>query len=216
MKTWLAYWPNWQLAVALGFVGLCALGGAWLQSDYLLQVMALAAIFAAMGTAWAIAGGLSGLLLLGYISFFGIGAYLDGLLLTKFGVNPWLCLVLAFFAAAGLAWLVSLVTLRFGLGEDYFAMFTVALSQVALLAEDRLRGGSADRRGAGAGAHGVEEDLELSAARRFSGHREALGPFARDESGAGARGVRAADRLVKLRRELLVLGLGRLLPRGRG
>lgn len=130
MKTWLAYWPNWQLAVALGFVGLCALGGAWLQSDYLLQVMALAAIFAAMGTAWAIAGGLSGLLLLGYISFFGIGAYLDGLLFTKFGVNPWLCLLLAFFAAAGLAWLVSLVTLRFGLGEDYFAMFTVALSQV--------------------------------------------------------------------------------------
>lgn len=34
------------------------------------------------------------------------------------------------FSAALLAWLISLVTLRFGLGEDYFAMFTVALSQV--------------------------------------------------------------------------------------
>jgi branched-chain amino acid transport system permease protein len=130
MKSWLAFWPNWQLAVTLGFVALCALLGAWLQSDYLLQVMVLAAVFAAMGTAWAIAGGLSGLLLLGYISFFGIGAYLDGLLFTKLGVNPWLCMVLAFVAGAALAWLVSRVTLRFGLGEDYFAMFTVALSQV--------------------------------------------------------------------------------------
>jgi branched-chain amino acid transport system permease protein len=130
LKSWLAFWPNWQLAVALGFVALCALLGAWLQSDYLLQVMVLAAVFAAMGTAWAIAGGLSGLLLLGYISFFGIGAYLDGLLFTKLGINPWLCMVLAFVAAAALAWLVSVLTLRFGLGEDYFAMFTVALSQV--------------------------------------------------------------------------------------
>ncbi len=127
---WLADWPNWQLAVALGFVALCAAVGSFLQSDYLLQVMVLAAVFAAMGTAWAIAGGLSGLLLLGYISFFGLGAYLDGLLFTKLGVNPWLCMVLSFFAAAALAWLVSRVTLRFGLGEDYFAMFTVALSQV--------------------------------------------------------------------------------------
>ncbi len=127
---WLADWPNWQLAVALSFVALCAAVGSFLQSDYLLQVMVLAAVFAAMGTAWAIAGGLSGLLLLGYISFFGLGAYLDGLLFTKLGVNPWLCMVLSFFAAAALAWLVSRVTLRFGLGEDYFAMFTVALSQV--------------------------------------------------------------------------------------
>lgn len=130
MNRWLANWPNWQLAVALSFVALCALLGSFLQSDYLLQVMVLAAVFAAMGTAWAIAGGLSGLLLLGYISFFGLGAYIDGLLFTKFGVNPWLCMVLSFFSAALLAWMVSRVTLRFGLGEDYFAMFTVALSQV--------------------------------------------------------------------------------------
>jgi len=130
MKRFLSEWTHWQLAVSLGFVVLCALGATVVESDYFVQVMVLAAIYAAVGTAWAIAGGLSGLLLLGYISFFGVGAYLDGLLFTKAGINPWLCIVLSFFAAALLAWLVSLVTLRFGLGEDYFAMFTVALSQV--------------------------------------------------------------------------------------
>jgi branched-chain amino acid transport system permease protein len=128
--SFLSNWLNWQLLVALSFVALCAIGSQFVQSDYLIQVMVLAAVYAAVGTAWAIAGGLSGTLLLGYISFFGLGAYVDGLLFTKMGINPWLCIVLAFFAAAILAWLISLVTLRFGLGEDYFAMFTVALSQV--------------------------------------------------------------------------------------
>ena len=129
-KSFIADWANWQLCVALGFVLVCAVGASFVSSDYLLQVMVLAAIYAAIGTAWSVAGGLSGLLLLGYISFFGAGAYIDGLLFTKAGFNPWLCIVLSFFSAALLAWLISLVTLRFGLTEDYFAMFTVALSQV--------------------------------------------------------------------------------------
>ncbi len=129
-RPFLADWRNWQAVVALGFVVIAGLAGSFAASDYFLQIMVLAVIYAAMGTAWSIAGGLSGLLLLGYISFFGVGAYVDGLLFTKFGVNPWLCLVIGAAVAAALAWLIALVTLRFGLSEDYFAMFTVALSQV--------------------------------------------------------------------------------------
>jgi len=129
-RPFLADWLNWQAVVAFGFVVVTGLAGGFAGSDYFLQIMVLAVIYAAMGTAWSIAGGLSGLLLLGYISFFGIGAYVDGLLFTKYGVNPWLCMVIGAAVAAALAWLIALVTLRFGLSEDYFAMFTVALSQV--------------------------------------------------------------------------------------
>jgi len=129
-RPFLADWLNWQAVVALGFVVVTGLAGGFAGSDYFLQIMVLAVIYAAMGTAWSIAGGLSGLLLLGYISFFGVGAYVDGLLFTKYGVNPWLCMVIGAAVAAALAWLIALVTLRFGLSEDYFAMFTVALSQV--------------------------------------------------------------------------------------
>jgi len=97
MTKFLSEWNNWQLVVALGFVLLCALGGSAVESDYVIQVMVLAAVYAAVGTAWSIAGGLSGLLLLGYISFFGLGAYVDGVFFTKLGLNPWLCIVLGFF-----------------------------------------------------------------------------------------------------------------------
>jgi branched-chain amino acid transport system permease protein len=123
-------WQGWQLLVCAGFLGLAALAGAWVQSNYYVQIMTLTAIYAAVGVAWAISGGLSGLLLLGYISFFGLGAYVNGLLFTKYGISPWFALFLAAGAAALLGWIVALITLRFGLSEDYFAMFTVALSQV--------------------------------------------------------------------------------------
>jgi branched-chain amino acid transport system permease protein len=123
-------WQGWQMLVCAAFLGLAVLAGAWVQSNYYVQIMTLTAIYAAVGIAWAISGGLSGLLLLGYISFFGLGAYVNGLLYTKYGVSPWISLFLAAGAAALLGWLVALVTLRFGLSEDYFAMFTVALSQV--------------------------------------------------------------------------------------
>lgn len=128
-----ADWLNAQLALCVSALVLAALIGWAIESTYYLQIMGLAAIYAAIGISWAIAGGLSGLLLLGYISFFGIGAYANGLLFTRFGVSPWANLVLAAAVAAVLALLIAAVTLRFGLNEDYFALFTVAVSQVLRL-----------------------------------------------------------------------------------
>jgi branched-chain amino acid transport system permease protein len=128
-----ADWLNLQLALVLVLVA-GTVGAGWLvESTYYVQIMVLTAIYGAVGIAWSIAGGLGGLLLLGYISFFGLGAYVNGLLFTKFGVSPWLNLPIAAAVAALLALVVAAVTLRFGLNEDYFAMFTVAVSQVLKL-----------------------------------------------------------------------------------
>lgn len=128
-----ADWLNLQLGLSLGLVVLAGLAGWLIESTYYVHIMVLTAIYAAVGLAWAIAGGLGGLLLLGYISFFGIGAYVNGLLFAKFAVSPWANLVIAAGVAGVLALLIAAVTLRFGLNEDYFAMFTVALSQVLKL-----------------------------------------------------------------------------------
>jgi branched-chain amino acid transport system permease protein len=126
-------WLNLQLAVSLVLLAAAGVGGSLVSSTYYVQIMVLTAIYAAIGVAWAIAGGLGGVLLLGYISFFGVGAYVNGLLLSKYGLSPWLNLVLAAVVAAGLALVIAAIALRFGLNEDYFAMFTVAVSQVLKL-----------------------------------------------------------------------------------
>jgi branched-chain amino acid transport system permease protein len=123
-------WLNWQIAVTLAFVFVIGVLGIFTTSTYYLQIMVLTAIYAAIGVSWTISGGFGGMLLLGYISFFGVGAYVNGVLFTKFGVSPWLCLPIAAAVTAALALAIAAMTLRFGLSEDYFAMFTVALSQV--------------------------------------------------------------------------------------
>ena len=96
-------------------------------------ILVLATIYAAVAASWSIAGGLGGLLLLGFISFYGVGAYTNGILLTKYGISPWLNIFIAGGVAALLGWLIAAVTLRYELSEDYFAMFTVGVSQVLKL-----------------------------------------------------------------------------------
>ncbi len=126
----LSDWLNFQLTCCLLVIAAAAASTLFIESNYMIQILVLTTIYAMVGVAWAIAGGLSGLLLLGFISFFGIGAYVNGLLFTKFGISPWLNLPIAGLAAGLLAAGIAGLTLRFGLNEDYFAMFTVALSQV--------------------------------------------------------------------------------------
>lgn len=126
----LSNWLDWQLMAGCVVVLLAAAIGVSSPSEYVVQVITLGALYAAVATAWSIAGGMGGLLLLGIISFFGVGAYVNGILFTKYGISPWINLFLGFLVAAALGRLIAALTLRFGLSEDYFAMFTVGISQV--------------------------------------------------------------------------------------
>lgn len=126
----LSNWLDWQLIAGFIVILIAATVGVASPSEYVVQVITLGALYAAVATAWSIAGGMGGLLLLGIISFFGIGAYVNAILFTKYGISPWINLFLGFLLAAALGRLIAALTLRFGLSEDYFAMFTVGISQV--------------------------------------------------------------------------------------
>ncbi len=128
----LSNWLDWQVTVTALFIAAVAAGGVSSSSDRGIQIV-LATIYAAVAASWSIAGGLGGLLLLGFISFYGVGAYTNGILLTKYGISPWLNIFIAGGVAALLGWLIAAVTLRYELSEDYFAMFTVGVSQVLKL-----------------------------------------------------------------------------------
>jgi branched-chain amino acid transport system permease protein len=126
----LSNWLDWQLVAGLFVIAVAAAIGVSSPSEYVVQVVTLGALYAAVASAWSIAGGMGGMLLLGIISFFGVGAYTNAILFTKYGISPWLNLMLGFLVAAALGRLIAAITLRFGLSEDYFAMFTVGISQV--------------------------------------------------------------------------------------
>ena len=72
--------------------------------------------------------GLAGLLDLGYVAFYAVGAYSYALLATTFGLSFWVCLPLAgvFAATAGLILGFPVLRLR----GDYFAIVTLGFGEI--------------------------------------------------------------------------------------
>ncbi|MGK4924743.1 branched-chain amino acid ABC transporter permease [Bordetella hinzii] len=109
---------------------LLALALPWLLEDqgYGIRVFTLVLLFAAMGQAWNIVGGLANQISLGHAAFFGLGAYTSTLLLLRFGLSPWLGMLAAMLIAAMAGGLLSLPTMR--LRGHYFALATLAFGEV--------------------------------------------------------------------------------------
>jgi len=80
----------------------------------------------------------SGQLSLGHGGMMLIGAYTSTLLVMKLGLSSWAALVLAGFAAAGLAFLVGFPFVR--LKGIYFAMITLFLAAIIILNAEQWRG----------------------------------------------------------------------------
>ena len=118
------YWP--YLLAALAVAVLLPL---WLApSGYLIRVLTLALLFAALGQAWNIVGGLANQISLGHAAFFGLGAYTSTLLLINFGLSPWIGMLAAAGIGALAAFVLSFPTMR--LSGHYFALATLAFSEV--------------------------------------------------------------------------------------
>ncbi len=75
--------------------------------------------------------GFCGLLDLGFVGFYGIGAYTAGLLILKMGVSFWLVLPLA--ALNGAIWGILLGAPTLRLTGDYFAIVTFGFSEIVVL-----------------------------------------------------------------------------------
>ena len=109
---------------------LVALAAPWFfdARGYGIRVLCMIFLFAAVAQAWNIVGGLANQISLGHAAFFGIGAYTSTILLIKFGVSPWLGLVVGMVLAMALAVLLALPTLK--LAGHYFALATLAFAEV--------------------------------------------------------------------------------------
>ncbi|MGA2550193.1 MAG: branched-chain amino acid ABC transporter permease [Burkholderiaceae bacterium] len=101
----------------------------WIWSNPSQQNLFILALMAAqLGVAWNIVGGYAGQVSLGHAAFYGVGAYSSTLLYLRYGVNPWLGMLLAGAIAA----LVSLPIgwSCFRLRGHYFAMATIAVAEI--------------------------------------------------------------------------------------
>jgi branched-chain amino acid transport system permease protein len=106
--------------------------------DYLLHIAVQILLWGFIYTAWSMMGRF-GLVSLGHGAFLGIGAYVPALLWNEHAVTPWLGIALSMALAALLALVVGYPATRMRVVGHYYALVTLALSQVVLLSIVALR-----------------------------------------------------------------------------
>ena len=98
---------------------------------YLLDLGILVLTYVMLGWGLNIVVGLAGLLDLGYVAFYAVGAYSYALLATTFGLSFWICLPVAGILAALWGVLLGFPVLR--LRGDYLAIVTLAFGEIIRL-----------------------------------------------------------------------------------
>jgi branched-chain amino acid transport system permease protein len=125
---------NVWLAVLLLFLLLPWLG----IGQYPLHLIIIALIWSYIYTSWAIMGRL-GMVSFGHGAFMGIGAYSVVLLWNLHGVSPWLGALTGVALSLLVALVIGYACFRFRIIGHYFALVTLALSEVTRLVIIALR-----------------------------------------------------------------------------
>ncbi len=99
-----------------------------LLNDYYRDIMTLTCMYIVLALGLNIVVGQTGLLNLGYVAFYAMGAYTYAILSTTFGLSFWPGLGVGALAAAAFAALLGMPTLR--LRGDYFAIVTLGLGEI--------------------------------------------------------------------------------------
>ena len=119
--------PTIQNRVILGLV-LVALVWPFFGSRGAVDIATLILIYVMLGLGLNIVVGLAGLLDLGYVGFYAVGAYSYALLSHYYGLGFWICLPIAGLMAALFGFLLGFPVLR--LRGDYLAIVTLGFGEI--------------------------------------------------------------------------------------
>jgi branched-chain amino acid transport system permease protein len=103
----------------------------WIFSTYQTNIMITALMYVVLGLGLNIVVGVAGLLDLGYVAFYAVGAYSYALLNMHFGLSFWMVLPLGGLLAASFGILLGFPVLR--LRGDYLAIVTLGFGEIIRL-----------------------------------------------------------------------------------
>lgn len=117
--------PKWTLLLPLAAL---ALSYPLFTGRYAQDVAVNVLVYVCLGLGLNLVVGLCGLLDLGYIAFYGVGAYAYALLSIHYGVPFWVCLPICATLAAIAGALIGYPTLR--MRGDYLAIVTLGFGEI--------------------------------------------------------------------------------------
>jgi ABC-type branched-subunit amino acid transport system permease subunit len=106
--------------------------------NYPLHLMILVLLWGYIYTSWSLMGRM-GMVSFGHGAFMGIGAYTVVMLWNHYGVSPWIGAPAALAVAAVVAIVIAYPCFRFRIVGHYFALVTLALSEVTRLVFTAMR-----------------------------------------------------------------------------
>ena len=129
--------PTTQRWIVMGLIVL-ALVWPFFGSRGAVDIATLILIYVLLGLGLNIVVGLAGLLDLGYVGFYAVGAYSYALLSHYYGLSFWICLPIAGLMAATFGFLLGFPVLR--LRGDYLAIVTLGFGEIIRLFLRNLTG----------------------------------------------------------------------------
>jgi len=146
--------PAWIAVAVFALLPVAGIG------NYYLHLAITIMLWSFIYTSWSIMGRF-GLVSFGHGAFLGIGAYVTTMLWNHYSVTPWLGIPLAILLALIVAVLIGYPCFRFRITGHYFALVTLALTEVVRLIIVALR----DVTG---GSLGVTPAIALAGGKSFS------------------------------------------------
>ncbi len=99
----------------------------FMKNPYFLDIAITVLLYAFLGNAWNIVGGYCGQASLGHAAYYGIGAYTSTILFLKFGISPWIGMIIGAVFAGVLAIIMGYPSLR--MKGPYFVFFTIGFAE---------------------------------------------------------------------------------------
>lgn len=123
----------------------------YVQNSYYQHVAVMCGIYIVLTLSLNLVSGFVGQLSMGHAAFYGIGAYVTGLMMTKEGMNFWLTLLFSMLITGVFGLLLGLPTSR--LKGDYFTIVTLGAGEIVrmfLVNQDTITNGAMGVSGIGA------------------------------------------------------------------
>jgi branched-chain amino acid transport system permease protein len=98
--------------------------------EYIVTAAILILLDCYFAQCWNLVAGYAGQLALGQTVFLAIGGYTSSILLTKYGVSPWLGVWAGGLLAAAAGALISAASFRYGVRNVFFALITLSSAEV--------------------------------------------------------------------------------------
>ena len=117
--------PLWASGLGVAMAALLLAYPFIFTAQFSHHVMILILLYALMAQSWNVVAGLSGQISLGHAIFFGLGAYSSTVLFAKYGITPWVGLLVGVLLSSLAAVAIGVPTLR--LRGHYFAIATLLI-----------------------------------------------------------------------------------------